>query len=370
MQALILAAGKGERLRPLTETRPKVMLPIANKPILQHNLEQLKGMVDSAIIVVGYMGSAVRQHFGDEFHGIRLSYVEQKEQLGTGHAVMQAKRSLSGRFILMMGDDLYRKADIKECIKSDLAILTMPGDTRNFGACVAKGGMLADIVEKSEKPPSNLMNTGLYVLDERVFGQEMKKSPRGEYEITDAVKALAAKDGVRCVEGSGWMPVGYPWKMLEASEAILNETGPQIHPEASISEKAVIEGPVAIGKGAKLKNCVIRAYSCIGEGAVIGNFVEIKGSIIMSGTKVPHLSYIGDSVIGSGCNFGAGTKVANLRFDDRTVKMRIRGKVADSGRRKMGCIMGDNVKTGINASIMPGAMIPSGTNVKPGVVLR
>ncbi|MBN2330882.1 MAG: NTP transferase domain-containing protein [Candidatus Aenigmarchaeota archaeon] len=370
MQALILAAGKGERLRPLTETRPKVMLPVANKPMLQHNLEQLRGIADSAIIVVGYLGEQIRRHFGDEFAGIRLGYVEQREQLGTGHALLQARDRLKGRFIMLMGDDLYRREDIKECLKNDLAILTMQGDTRDFGACVAKDGMLADIVEKSPKPPSDLLNAGLYVLDERIFGHKFRKSSRGEYELTDAVKALAAKACIRCVQSGGWIPIGYPWNMLEATEAILRETGPQIHPEAVISKKAVIEGPVAIGKGAQLKNCVIRPYTCIGEGAVIGNFVEIKNSIIMGGTKIPHLSYVGDSVIGSGCNFGAGTKVANLRFDDRPVRMKVMGRLVDSGRRKLGCVMGDGVKTAINVSIMPGAVIPPGSSVKTGVVWR
>ena len=379
MKALILAAGKGERLRPLTETVPKVMLPVANKPILQHNLEQLSGLVDEAVIVVGYMGGAIREYFGSEFGGIRLRYVEQKKQLGTGHALMQAKGALNGRFVMMMGDDLYRKADIKACAKSGLAVLAIRGDTRNFGACVSEGGTsgncadgvaLRKIVEKSEKPVSSLVNTGLYVLDERVFGVGMRKSPRGEYEATDAVNALAQKGDVRCVEAGFWMPIGYPWKLLEANEAVLRETGSQIHPEAQISEKAEIEGPVAIAKGARLRNCVVRGCTSVGEGSVIGNFVEVKNSVIMRDTKVPHLSYIGDSVIGSGCNLGAGTKVANLRFDDRSVKVMVRGRRVDSGRRKMGCIMGDGVKTGINVSILPGASIAPGSCVPPGSVLR
>jgi UDP-N-acetylglucosamine diphosphorylase/glucosamine-1-phosphate N-acetyltransferase len=369
MKALILAAGKGERLRPLTETVPKVMLPVAGKPILQHNMEQLEGLVESALIVVGYRADAVKSHFGREFSGIKLEYVEQKKQLGTGHALMQAKGKLNGRFIMMMGDDLYTKPDIEKCAKKELAILTLSGDTRNFGACVEEDGRLKDIAEKSEKPVSNLVNTGLYVLDGRIFKEKVKKSARGEYEATDAIRSLAGRAKIECVKGSFWMPIGYPWKLLEANEAILKEIGSQIHPGANISEKAQIEGPVAIGKGAQLKNCVVRGATSIGAGSVIGNFVEVKNSIIMDNTKIPHLSYVGDSVIGSNCNFGAGTNIANLRFDDRNVRVKIRGKLVDSGRRKLGCIMGDNVKTGINASIMPGVAISPGTFVKAGSVL-
>ncbi|MFH0956698.1 MAG: bifunctional sugar-1-phosphate nucleotidylyltransferase/acetyltransferase [Candidatus Aenigmatarchaeota archaeon] len=368
MKALILAAGKGERLRPLTDTVPKVMLPVAGKPLLQHNLEQLSGVVEEAVIVIGYKGAAIKDYFGSEFQGIKLRYVEQKEQLGTGHALMQAKGALKGRFVMMMGDDLYRKEDIAKCAKNELAVLCLRGDTRNFGACIEEGGMLKRIVEKSEKPVSPLVNTGLYVLDERVFAVKLRKSPRGEYEATDAINAIAAKGGVRCVQGSFWMPVGYPWKLLEANEALLKESGSFIHPQARVSEKAQIEGPVYIGKGATLRNCVVRGYSSIGEGAVIGNFVEIKNSIIMNDTKIPHLSYVGDSVIGPDCNFGAGTKVANLRFDDKNVMVKVKGKLVDSGRRKLGCIMGAGSKTGINASILPGAVIPAGGTVGPGEV--
>jgi UDP-N-acetylglucosamine diphosphorylase / glucose-1-phosphate thymidylyltransferase / UDP-N-acetylgalactosamine diphosphorylase / glucosamine-1-phosphate N-acetyltransferase / galactosamine-1-phosphate N-acetyltransferase len=370
MKALILAAGKGERLKPLTDTLPKVMLPVAGKPILEHNLSQLTGLVDEVVIVTGYMGATIKDYFGDKFSGMKLSYVEQKEQLGSGHALMQAKGLLKGRFIMMMGDDLYKKEDIARCAKNELAVLCMRGDTRNFGACVEEDGMLKRIVEKSEKPVSPFVNTGLYVLDERVFSVKLAKSPRGEYEATDAVNAIAAKGGVKCVQAGFWIPVGYPWKLLEANEALLKEPGSFIHPQAKVSEKAVIEGPVYIGKGATLRNCVVRGCTSIGEGAVIGNFVEIKNSIIMANTKIPHLSYVGDSVIGEECNFGAGTKVANLRFDDRNVMVSVKGKPVDSGRRKLGCIMGKGCKTGINATILPGAVIPAGGTVGPGEIRK
>ncbi len=370
MKALILAAGKGERLRPLTETVPKIMLPVAGKPLIQHNMEKLDGLVDEIVLVVGYRKELVKDYFGSEFNGTKITYVTQEEQLGTGHALTQAKNHLNGKFVMMMGDDLYKRSDIEKCARHDLAILTIEGDTRNFGACVCDGDNLKDIVEKSAKPVSDLINTGMYVLDERIFKEKMKKSPRGEYEVTDAIKSLASKHEIKCIKGTFWEPVAYPWKLLEANETIMNETGSFIHPQARISKKAVIEEPVFIGKGAELKNCVVRAHSVIGEGAVIGNFVEIKNSIIMEGTKIPHLSYVGDSVIGRNCNFGAGTKIANLRFDDGNVMVKVRGKIVDSGRRKLGCFMGDGVKTGINASILPGAVIAAGDTVKPGEIRK
>ncbi len=371
MQALILAAGKGERLRPLTETLPKVMLPVANKPLLQHNMEKLKGLVDEIILVVGYREDIVKGCFGSEFNGIPITYVRQKEQLGTGHAVKQAEHLIKGRFILMMGDNLYMRKDIEKCLKHDTSILTRRVDNpENFGVCTVENGLLKSIEEKPEKPVSDLANAALYVLDRRIMEYEAKKTKRGEYEIVDAVTDIAQNGKVHAIETDDCEFITYPWDLLRVNEHILKESGPAIDKTAKISDKAVIEGPVVIGRGAELKNCIVRSHSVIGNGAVIGNFVEIKNSIIMENTKIPHLSYIGDSVIGRNCNFGAGTKIANLRFDDGNVKVKVKGRKVDSGRRKLGCFMGDDVKTGINVSILPGAVIKPGSRINPGTVFK
>ena len=367
MKAVILAAGKGERLLPLTEAIPKVMLPVANKPILQHNLEQLAGIAEEVILVVGYREEAIRQHFGSSFNGMRVKYVTQKEQLGTGHALQQAEPLLDGRFVLLMGDNLYSRADIERCMRHELSILVKEVENPGiFGVCTVRNGLLIDMVEKPRRPPSNLINTGLYVLDRRIFDHRHRKTGRGEYEAVDAVRELCKRDKIHAVEAKDYEYITYPWDLLSVNEKVLRKTGSLIDKSARISDRARIEGPVAIGRNAELKDCVIRPFTSIGDGAIIGNFVEIKGSVIMEGTRIPHLSYIGDSVIGSRCNLGAGTKVANLRFDDRPVKMMVKGKLVDSGRRKLGCVMGHNVKTGINVSILPGAVIKSGSAIYPG----
>ncbi len=371
MQALILAAGKGERLRPLTETRPKVMLPVANKPILQYNLEHLSGLVEEVILVVGYKAEMIKRHFGSSCGGTKIRYVTQQQQLGTGHAVRQAERFLHGRFLVMMGDNIYSRRDMQRCMRHEHSILVKKvEDPSAFGVCSVKGGLLTGIVEKPARPASNLANAGMYVLDKDVLHHDHKLTKRGEYEVVDAISDLCRRSPVNAIESDDFEYITYPWDLLRVSESVLKKTGPIIDKSAKISKQAKIEGPVAIGPGAQINNCVIRAFTCVGAGAVIGNFVEIKNSVIMHDTKIPHLSYVGDSVIGSGCNFGAGTKVANLRFDDKPVKMKVKGKVVDSGRRKLGCVMGDGVKTGINVSIMPGATVPSGSYINPGTVFK
>lgn len=132
-----------------------------------------------------------------------------------------------------------------------------------------------------------------------------------------------------------------------------------------------VEGPVYISKGCDIgPNCYIRPSTCLGEGVRIGSSVEVKNSIVMRRTAIPHHNYVGDSIIGERCNFGAGTKVANLRFDDRTVRVTTKGQMLSSGRRKLGVVMGDDVKTGINAMIEPGTVIWEGTVIGMGARAR
>lgn len=371
MKAVILAAGKGERLRPLTENIPKVMLKVANKPLLEHNLEQLVGLVDEVVLVVGYHAEVIKSYFGSLFSKIKITYVTQEKQLGTGHAVKQAEKHLTSKFLLMMGDNLYNAEDIKKCLSYDFSILVKEADNPSiFGVCKVKNGLLTSITEKPKVPLSNLVNTGLYVLDKSVFKTEISLSKRKEFEIVDSLNLLAKDKDIHTVRAKEFDHITYPWDLLRINESILKKTGPVIDKSAKISKEARIEGPVVIGKYAEIKDCVIRAYSSIGEGCVIGNNVEVKNSIISDNTKVPHLSYIGDSVLGSNCNLGAGTNIANLRFDDKSVKVKVKGEIVDTGRRKLGCIMGDMVKTGVNASIMPGTLIKSKTMINPGTVYK
>jgi UDP-N-acetylglucosamine diphosphorylase / glucose-1-phosphate thymidylyltransferase / UDP-N-acetylgalactosamine diphosphorylase / glucosamine-1-phosphate N-acetyltransferase / galactosamine-1-phosphate N-acetyltransferase len=140
---------------------------------------------------------------------------------------------------------------------------------------------------------------------------------------------------------------------------------------ALVRSGAYIEGPVHISQGCDIgPNCYIRPSTCLGPGVRVGAAVEVKNSIIMAKTHIPHHNYVGDSLVGERCNFGAGTKVANLRFDDRPVKVTFKGELIDSGRRKLGVIMGDDVKTGINAMIDAGTIIFENSIVGPGAIVR
>ncbi len=390
MQAVVLAAGEGTRMRPLTYTKPKVMLPIANKPILEHLINELKKAgINDIILVVGYKNEKIREYFGDgSGWGVNLSYVTQRKQLGTADALKSALHLIEGAFLMLNGDNIVDHEDIKRLIKSDGMSIGVKrvSNPQDFGVVKIENGEVKKIVEKPEKPPSNLINAGVYHFTEDLFEflERTQMSKRGEYEITDTIQ-MAIDSGIvfRAVEIDTWIDVGYPWDLLKANETLLKdlkesrikgevEDGAHIKGNVVIKEGTVIRsgsyiiGPVIIGKNCKIgPNCFIRPHTSIGNNCHIGACVEIKNSIVMSNTNVPHLNYVGDSVIGENCNLGAGTKIANLRLDEKEIYSTVKGKKISTGRRKFGAIIADNVKTGINVSINVGTIIGNDVLIAP-----
>lgn len=393
MKAVILAAGKGTRMGPLTWNRPKVMIPVANKPILEHVILTMKeaGIVDF-LVVVGYRKEKIRDYFRDGADtGVNIEYVEQETQKGTADAIGVVRDYVKERFLVTNGDVLAGARDIKNILNSEgEAVLAAKkvANPQEYGILYVNGNRVEKLVEKPEKTASNLANAGIYVFEPAIFDaiDNTPLSPRGELEITGSVQFLI--DSGKHVGFSNleeWQDIGFPWHLLEANEKILAETGNvwdvrgEVEPYATLKGKisvgegtiirngAYIIGPAVIGKNCDIgPNCFIRPATAIGDDVRIGNGVEIKNSIVMDGTNIGHLSYAGDSVIGEGCNFGAGTKVANLRHDGRSVIVELGGRKFDSGKRKLGVMMGDNVHTGINSMINVGATIRGGAGIKPG----
>jgi dTDP-glucose pyrophosphorylase len=223
MQAVILAAGKSTRTYPLTLTKPKPLLKVADKTILEWNLEALKGIADEIIIVVGYKKNMIKKFVKKNYPKLKIKFVEQKEQLGTGHAVSILKPYITGRFILMMGDNIYTKGDMKKIAKHRYSILVKKvKNPEIFGVVIEKNNVLADIIEKPEKPISNLINCALYSLDKNIFDalKKTRKSGRGEYELTDALEYLSKKNKIHCVKSPFCLLVSYPKDLLLAEREI------------------------------------------------------------------------------------------------------------------------------------------------------
>jgi bifunctional UDP-N-acetylglucosamine pyrophosphorylase/glucosamine-1-phosphate N-acetyltransferase len=240
-------------------------------------------------------------------------------------------------------------------------------------------------------------NIGIYSLSKEIFEiiELMEKnnsvSPRGEYEIPDAVNKLLEKEKyktqlVGLEEKDYWFDIGRPWNLLDANETLMThykeeregtvENGVTLKGKIVIKKDAIIrsgvyiEGPVFIDEGADIgPNCYIRSFTYLGKKSRIGNGCEVKNSIIEDNTHAAHLSYIGDSIIGPKCNFGAGTITANLRLDKKTIPVRIKGNKEDSLRRKLGAIIGEGVETGVGALLMPGVKIGNNSWIGAGTIV-
>ncbi|MCU0852177.1 MAG: sugar phosphate nucleotidyltransferase [Thermoplasmata archaeon] len=398
MKGYILAAGEGMRMRPLTANIPKPLLPVAGKPFLEHNIEAFKDAgIKDIILLVGWRAQRIKEHFGDgKGFGVRIEYVEQKERLGTAHAIGMIKDMIDSPFLCLYGDVVLTKDSVKglvehhQKVKGSVMALTTVPDPKRYGCITVKDGVVSDIIEKPEFPETNTINAGAYILGPEIFEAiaETKKSPRGEYEVTDSFKILMKKHHLytHLLKGE-WIDVARAWDLLEANRILM--AGLKTDVKGDVSERATVVGDIQVGKGTRIlpgsyingpaivgedceigPNAYIRPSTSIGDHCKIGAAVEIKNCIIMNRTNVPHLSYVGDSVLGERCNLGAGTKVANLRLDEREVQVVVDGRKMGSGRRKLGVIMGDDVKTGINATIDVGTIIGEGTFIGMGAVAR
>jgi bifunctional UDP-N-acetylglucosamine pyrophosphorylase/glucosamine-1-phosphate N-acetyltransferase len=402
MKAVVLTAGKGTRLQPLTLTRPKHLVPVGGKPIIDHVLAALKfAGINEVIFVVNYMAEHLRHHLGDGTkYKMKFEYATQKQLKGTADATSFAEPFVKNRFLLTYGDWLITSDTITTVLQTHekekplVTIGVVPvKNPEHYGIVQLENAYVKSIIEKPRRDEAltNLANAGMYVLSTEIFEaiRRTKPSSRGELEITDSFSFLL-EDGHKIaaaqLSSNEMLDVGLLWDLFEANRWILEkresivdgqvEDGAHLIGRVIVEEGAkirsgtYIEGPVLVGEDSDIgPNCYIRPCTSIGQNVRIGNACEIKNSIIMDKTHIGHLSYIGDSIIGENCNFGAGTTIANYRFDGKPVKMKVKNKVLDTGRRKLGVVLGDNVKTGINALFMPGVKVGNNCWIGPNVTV-
>lgn len=396
MRAVVLTAGVGERMQPLTYTRPKGLLPVAGKSILDYVLNSLSGAgLDEVTFVVGYRREDIEERYGDgSDFGLEISYVEQPKQNGTAHAI--SFTDCEDTFIVINGDvycDARSLENLFDRHKESEAVASIGTyevkSAASYGVIKMDGDSVEEIVEKPDDTYNQLINAGVYVFEPEIYEkiEETPVSERGEREITTSIEMLV-KEGKKVLgtELSSWVHVGRPWDLLSANEHALKnkdfyikgviENGANLKGKVTVEEGALvrsgayIEGPAYVGRNSDIgPNCYIRPYTSVGKDVRIGNAVEIKNSIIMDNTHAAHHTYIGDSIVGSNCNFGSGTKVGNLRLDAGNVIMTLRGELSDTGRRKLGAVLGDNVQTGINSAINPGVKMGPRSALGPGAVL-
>jgi bifunctional UDP-N-acetylglucosamine pyrophosphorylase/glucosamine-1-phosphate N-acetyltransferase len=389
MKAVVLAAGEGTRIRPLSERRPKPMLPVADRPLVAHAAAAaVDAGADELVVVVGYESAAVREYFGETYRGVDVSYAVQEARDGTAGAVRAARSHLDGSFAVLNGDNLYDPGGVAALFDRapSVGAVRVP-DPSNYGVLHVDDGTVTGVVEKPAVPGTDLANAGAYVFPgEAADWLDVPMSDRGEREITDVLDRVVAEYAVTPVAFEDWLDVGRPWELLAANEWKLGDLDPETSGEvseaahldgdvvvesgASILPGTVIEGPALVRSGATVgPNAYVRGPTLLGRDVHVGHAVEVKNSVLMAGTNVGHLSYVGDSVIGRDVNFGAGTVVANLRHDGEDVEVSVKDEQVSTGRRKFGVVVGDDARTGIDTSLNAGVTLGTGVETLPGATV-
>jgi bifunctional UDP-N-acetylglucosamine pyrophosphorylase/glucosamine-1-phosphate N-acetyltransferase len=356
-----------------------------------------KSGIKDIVLLVGWRSERVQEYFSDgKSLGLNIKYVTQSARYGTAHAIGTARKHFSEPFLCLNGDIIVTKEVVDGILKSykkhksSIMSLAKVDDPSGLGVVQLEKDRVKKIIEKPMKFVGDLINAGIYIFHPKIF-DAVDKTPlsiRGEYEITDAIEILNSKIK-HPVYGnkltSEWLDITMPWHLLNANEYLMSslksknvgivqkyttlEGAIQIGKGTVIRNGSYLIGPISIGENCVIgPNCLIRGSTSIGNNCKIGNAVEVKNSIIMSNTNVPHHNYVGDSILGEHCNLGSGTKVANLRLDNKNVYTVVRGERIETNRRKLGVIMGDNVKTGVNSIINIGTVIGENSQIGPGAI--
>jgi glucose-1-phosphate thymidylyltransferase len=334
LKGLILSGGKGTRLRPITHTSAKQLVPVANKPVLFYGIEAMAaaGIRDVGVIVAPETGDEIRASAGDgSAFGLSLTYIEQEEPLGLAHAVLTAEPFLGGSpFVMYLGDNLLRDgiSELVETFRSEepdaLILLTPVPDPEHYGVAELSNGRVARLVEKPREPSTNLALVGVYMFTREIFAAARRIEPswRGELEITDAIQTLV-DGGLRVdphIVHGWWKDTGQVQDMLEANRLILDDLEERVDGELVDSrvegrvvieagarlERATVRGPAIVGARSRVTDAYIGPYTAIGEDVTIAG-AELEHSIVLSGSTVRDLEYrIEASLIGKNVCIGRG----------------------------------------------------------------
>ena len=317
LKGLILSGGKGTRLRPITHTSAKQLVPVANKPVLFYGIEAMAaaGITEVGIIIAPETGDEIREAAGDGSRfGVRITYIEQDAPLGLAHAVLTAEPFLGdSAFVMYLGDNLLQGGirDLVTAFRSGapdaLILLTQVPDPENFGVAELRDEVVVRLIEKPPEPQTDLALVGVYMFTPAIHdaARAIRPSGRGELEITDAIQHLVDA-GLRVephIVKGWWKDTGRLDDMLAANRLVLETIDHRVEGELIDSkvdgrvviepgarlERSAVRGPAVIGADARLSDCYIGPYTAIGDGCVIEN-AEVEHSILLTGSSVRDLA--------------------------------------------------------------------------------
>ncbi len=386
-QAVILAAGESSRFWPLNQ-KNKSLIQIMGKPLIWYTIESLNGAgMQDLIIIQGPQKDVEEELNKYNFGEINIRYAIQKNPKGMGDALFRAKDFLAEQFFVLdvtrfdAGD--YLKPLLEKHRSSGAKMVLLGAETDNpqlYGVFKLEGDRVQEVVEKpmKEKEPSNIKNVVVQFLPKE-FLDFLRRVPEEMYSFENALSLFAKEKDVRAVMLDEEPPsLKYPWHLFGITKYLFDKfLKKQISKSAKIAKNVIIQGNVYIGDNAKIfegtvikgpcyigddcvigNNSLVREYTNLENKVLIGSLAEVVRSIFQEDVHI-HSGCFGDSIFGRGCRLGAGNITANVRIDRGEIKSIIKGEKIATGLNSLGCIMGENTKTGIHCSFMPGKFIGS-----------
>lgn len=388
--AVVLAAGEGRRLRPLTGNRPKPMLHAAHRPILEYVLDALLDAgIERLVVVVGYRRDRVQSHFGPTYREVPIEYAIQRKQLGSGHALQAARSTILGDgsssdegFLVVNGDQLYASSLIESVADrtADSEAAGVLGVLRSdratdYGAVRMRDDHVTEIVERPVEEGYHLLNAGVYGFQPSIFdGIETTPRREGELSLPDVLsRMLAAGTTIDGVVSEGlWEDATYPWDLLRLTETLLEagavdrdaeavSPGIWVDPSATVHDRAALQAPVVIGPDTEVGPlAVVGPVTALGRNVTVGAGSIVQRSTIDDDTRIGPGATLEACVTGQGVRIGAASTVtggpADVRVGDRIF--------AD---RTLGAVFADRVRLGGDVSVAPGTLVGPAAHLRTGV---
>lgn len=372
-EAVVLAAGAGSRLWPLTHYQPKPMFPLANRPVIEYVLSALVDSdVQRAVIVVGHRRTHVQDRLGHEYRGMELEYVHQRSQLGSGHALQLAAGNVTDEFVVVNGDNVIDAKMVQGTIdtfrdQSAVAgVAVARSDTpRDYGVVHTEKGEVTSISESATVTEPPYVNAGVYVFTDTIFDALAEtESEDRELHLTDAIQNLPGRVAADRPDGI-WFDPSYPWDALRAMSHLLSVHSDlvvdgTVDESAAIHDRAIIERPALIGPGCEVgAGAVVRAGSCLRENVRIGPNATVERSIVDTDATVGANAVIRDTILGPGVHVGSGTVSPG-----GLATLVING--SQYCNRRLGGVIADRARIGGNVTIVPGTRIGPSASVAHG----
>ncbi|WP_227134383.1 sugar phosphate nucleotidyltransferase [Halorubellus salinus] len=369
MKAVVLAAGEGRRLEPLTNRRPKPMLPIAGKPLLEYVLEAIVDAgIDEVVFVVGYARDRIQTHFGDgDDWGVDVEYVVQEKQLGTAHAVAQAEAAVNDAFVVLNGDRIIEPSavtSVAERLARDggpVMTVTRSADPGAYGVVELDGDRVVDIEEKPREAASELINAGVYGFERSVFDAISETPPddAGERGIPDTLAGFVADGGVSAVRYGGlWEDVSHLWDVTRVTGHVLDRDGSTR--DGDVAETASVADPVHVGAGTSVDaNATLRRGCSLGENVSVGANAVLSNAVVLADAVVEDGAVVRDAVVAENAHVGANATVVGGETD-----VLVDGNLYADVR--LGAVVGDNATVGGGTTVAAGTVLGDGSTVEAG----